>query len=345
MVRSEATRATPIANADLPPESPAFRPLESRSTSGSWLVTFARRDGNKPEYWLKTRKSVRTIPPSRRKAEQLSAQLEYRTAVAFREYFGEFPEFSASIPRPVRFLDEFDAILTEYRGGRHLKDALFSSGNLLSHAVRPGTLIETAETCGRWLRLLHDMPAPEWMPAHPLNANQLRTRTEGALAVLRPEVLAHVPLKELNDWIAELTDDGHRMAVSHGDFQPGNVLISGKRISVIDLGSAGVRPPEDDLGFFVTFVSTYKERVAFGNAAGTRSFVREFCDAFLEGYGLEPAGGRASLRPFIAWLTVQRLADMTARIERWPGAARLVLRMRLVSWVKSELPLFLEEFA
>jgi hypothetical protein len=46
----------------------------------------------------------------------------------------------------------------------------------------------------------------------------------------------------------------------------------------------------------------------------------------------------------VAWLIVQRLADMTARIERWPHMPRLILRRRLVGWVKSELPLFLKEF-
>ncbi len=329
---------------DLPPASPNFRPLASRSTSGSWLVTFARRDGNQPEYWLKARKAVRTIPPSRQKVEQLNAELEYRTAVAIREYFSGFPEFADSIPRPVRFLEELDAILSEYRSGRHLKDELFSKGNLIGATLRPEALRAVAAASGRWLKLLHKMPPPDWLPVHALDLAEVRRRMDGAAATLGPEVARHVPLRKLGEWISDLGNGAHRMAFSHGDFQPGNVLISGSRISVIDLGTAGVRPPEDDLAFFVTFAFTHKERVTFGNAAGMRSFVRDFCDAFLEGYGWSALEGRAAMRPYVAWLIVQRLADMTARIERFPRLPRLVLRKRLVGWVKSELPLFLKEF-
>ena len=188
------------------------------------------------------------------------------------------------------------------------------------------------------------MPPPEWLPAHPLDLSEVQRRMSLATAALRPEVATHLPLTRLTAWVAELETREYRMAVSHGDFQPGNVLTSGPRISVIDLGTAGVRPPEDDLAFFITFAFTHKERVAFGNAAGTRSFLRNVCNSFLEGYGIEAFGGRRALRPYVAWLIVQRLADMSARIERWPRVPRLILRRRLVAWVRSELPLFLKEF-
>jgi len=188
------------------------------------------------------------------------------------------------------------------------------------------------------------MPPPEWLPVHPLDLLEVRRRMGLAVEALPPEVAAHVPLAMLEAWVAELETGEHRMAVSHGDFQPGNILTSQSGISVIDMGTAGVRPPEDDLGFFITFVFTHKERVAFGNAAGTRSFLRAVCDSFLEGYGIEAFGGRRALRPYIAWLIVQRLADMSARIERWPRVPRFILRRRLVGWARSELPLFLKEF-
>jgi hypothetical protein len=331
--------------ADLPPASPNFRPLASRSTSGSWLVSFARRDQDRPLYWLKVPKAVRTIPPSRRKIEQLSPDLEYRTAVAFREYFADFPEFSNSIPQPVQFLPDCDGIVMEYRTGRHLKDELFVRGNVLSSTRTPKSLSDISAACGRWLRLLHEMKPPEWLPEHVLDSTELARRTVQAASLLRPELARHVPLDTLLRWIDRADISGRRSAVSHGDFQPGNVLVSGSQLSVIDLATAGVRPPEDDIGFFITFTFTHKERIAFGNAAGTRGFVKGFCDSFLRGYGFDSPAGKRSLRPYIAWLIVQRLADVSARIDRWPGVGRFVLRKRLVTWVRSELPLFMKEFA
>jgi len=287
---------------------------------------------------------MRTIPPSRRKAEQLPADLEYRTAMAVREYFEGFPEFSDSIPRPVRFLDDVEGILSEYRAGRHLKDALFLHGNLLRSQFSGDSLASVARKTGRWLRLLHEMPPPEWLPAHPLDLPEVRRRMSLAASELRPEVAAEVPLAMLESWVEELAGLEHRMAVSHGDFQPGNVLMSGSNISVIDMGTAGVRPPEDDLAFFITFAFTHKERVAFGNPAGSRSFISALCRDFLDGYGIEAFDGRRALRPYVAWLIVQRLSDMTARIERWQRVPRAILRKRLVGWTKAELPLFLKEF-
>jgi len=81
-----------------------YRPTLIRETSGSWLVCLARNGDKRPTHWLKVRKSVRTMPPSRRKAEQLSAAQEYEAAIAISRHFSQFPEFRDSVPRPVQFL-------------------------------------------------------------------------------------------------------------------------------------------------------------------------------------------------------------------------------------------------
>ena len=326
----------------LPPMSHNCRPAMFRETSGSWLVCLARNGEARPAYWLKVRKPVRSIPPSRRKEEQLSAALEYRIALAISDHFSQFSEFRDSVPRPVKFLPDHQTILMEYGGSRLLKDMLIWRGNVLGSLRSRRELLRVAELCGAWISLLHIMDHPDWLPVHRIDADELRSRTVTAAARLPEAVRRQVPLDTLLGWVSEMTTGSQHLAVSHGDYQPGNILVAGSQIGVIDMATAGIRPVEDDLGTFITFLFTQKQRVVFSSIAGSRGLTRQLRDAFLNGCGFRSREDLDRLRPFMAWHIVQRLADMSTRIDRWPRLVRPLLRRRLADWVRSELPLVIE---
>jgi aminoglycoside phosphotransferase (APT) family kinase protein len=162
-------------------------------------------------------------------------------------------------------------------------------------------------------------------------------------ADLSHDLKRHLPLTQLLRWSGQVPAD-ERLVMSHGDFQPGNLLVSASGFTVIDFATAGVRPAGADLAWFVTFVLSQRERVVLGNAAGTRRFVMKFCREFLSGYDFDFSRASQIVRPYLGLVVVGRLADLQKRIDHWPPPARPLLRNRLVGWADSELRWFLREF-
>jgi thiamine kinase-like enzyme len=187
------------------------------------------------------------------------------------------------------------------------------------------------------------MAPPGWLPVQSNEPGDLRPRTEEAIAKLSHDLQRHLPLTQLLRWSGQ-APVGERLVMSHGDFQPGNLLVSGSRFTVMDYATAGARPAGEDLAWFVTFVLSQRERVVLGNSAGPRRFVARMCREFLAGYDSDFRRMSQTVRPYLALVVVRRLADLLQRIDRSPPVARPLLRKRLVGWADSELRWFLREF-
>jgi aminoglycoside phosphotransferase (APT) family kinase protein len=305
---------------------------------------FSRRGRTVPEYCLKVRKPCPSVPHSISKGEQLSVEQEFRVMGEIREYFAHYPDFAGTVPEPLLHLDASNAILTEYHQGRLLKDVLLRAGSPLRFA--PGSVGTgvAAARIGRWLRLLHEMPPKEWLfTVAGGDPRDLRMRTEVAFSSLGNDLKRRLPMTQLLEWSGQAMA-GEAPAMSHGDFQPGNLIVFDGRFIVMDYATAGIRPPGEDLAWFLVFVMSQRERVVLGSSAGSRGFVAKVCRDFLSGYDADMPGASRTLRPYLASLVVTRLADLQNRIERAMPPARPVLRKRLVAWADSELRWFLGEF-
>jgi len=315
------------------------KPVGLRETAGSFVTFLALPGEKRPAYCLKVRKAVRSTPSLRRKASELPPALEYKMMSRVHKYYSRFPEFSDSTPRPVQLSVEHNAILSEYAGGGSLREKLPWWGNAVTSARNIRNLRRVSEKCGAWLRLLHKMKPPDWLPAHYVDCEILKNKTLEAAASLPECLRREIPIGDLLDEIRGLNLGGKRLVVSHGDFQSGNILVSGLGITIVDLATARVCPIEDDLSFFIALLFTQKERIVYGSLPGTAAFPRELSDAFLSGYGFPPGDGWHQLGPMLKFHVVERLAEMCARIERFPAVFRPFLVRRVVDWVRSKPPL------
>jgi hypothetical protein len=183
------------------------------------------------------------------------------------------------------------------------------------------------------------MKPPDWLPAPHVDPGILESKTLEAAASLPECLRREIPLDDLLDEIRGLKLEKKRLVVSHGDFQPGNILVSGLGMTIVDLATARVCPIEDDLSFFIVLLFTHKERIVYGSVPGTAALPRELANAFLVGYGFPPGDGWHQLDPMLRFHVIERLAEMCARIQRFPAVFRPFLVRRLVDWVRSKPPL------
>ncbi len=186
---------------------------------------------------------------------------------------------------------------------------------LARHALnrtRPGP-DAVAALAGRWLRILHESPAPT-----PLVRQQDRAEIVAAFLAYG-EYLASMTDRDLADIVTAGADAAARLpdplpvVLSHGDFAPRNILVgrSGK-LAVIDLLARWKSPPYEDIATFLVALQTNRANAAtqgmlFGRAA------RRLEPAFLTGYyGSEPVP-RDAIRVYELLLVLDKWA---ARIHR-----------------------------
>ncbi|MDK1046224.1 MAG: aminoglycoside phosphotransferase family protein, partial [Anaerolineales bacterium] len=235
------------ASAELASSGNPLVALRVKETSGSRVVFLAPGGTKSPAYVLKLRKLRRLVPATARKREQLSAAAEYDAIGGVARYFSGIPEFAGSVPRPIKLLKDHDAFVTEFIEGRSLKDILPIATGLLSTASSRSALRSVCYKCGIWLGLQHLMPIPDSLPSRAFDLERLRQKSDTAVALLPESTRRTTAIRDLrvaaDDYARPLTDD----VTCHGDFQPGNIFVRDGEPFVIDFGTMGVGPAEDDL--------------------------------------------------------------------------------------------------
>jgi colanic acid/amylovoran biosynthesis glycosyltransferase len=161
-----------------------------------------------------------------------------------------------------------DALLREWRGGRWGGD---------------DTPLSALRATGGWLRWFQDQ-APGQTATSPAEAFE-RLLTEAARDLersrrrLSSSVAARVGSRlfhfETEGVPAALTTVGH-----HCDFWPGNVLVEGTRISVIDFEGYRLGLPEEDVAYFIVHLELLLSK------PWHRDKLDQARRAFLEGYGV-----------------------------------------------------------
>jgi aminoglycoside phosphotransferase (APT) family kinase protein len=224
-----------------------------------------------------------------------------------------------SIPRHIRALDigafTDDGTMLPMGTGEVFLVTDYVDGELYAHdlirlqgaaAAPPGDR-ERAVALGRYLAELH---AQKGEPTD--YARAIRDTIGGGEGIFGlcdsyPDGVPSIPLHRLNDiemnlirWRWRLRDYSHRLARTHGDFHPFNILFrAGNDFSVLDCSRGAVGEPADD----VTCLSLnylFFALTAQGRFSGA---LRELWDAFFAEY-LTVSGDRelcTVVAPFFTW--------------------------------------------
>lgn len=144
-------------------------------------------------------------------------------------------------PRPVALLppgtvDEFPVQVVARAPGRTMT-AVFTS--------RPWRLRDLVRRLAEAATALHALPVPPWADGPEWSLAERRLALPRHLVTLLPDPALRSGLDAVERLLPRL-EEGQRQ-ICHGDFHPFNVLVSGRRLAVIDWTDAGIGDPHGDV--------------------------------------------------------------------------------------------------
>jgi Ser/Thr protein kinase RdoA (MazF antagonist) len=121
---------------------------------------------------------------------------------------------------------------------------------------------------------------------------------------------------------------------AHPDFQPDNLLVGSRGVTVLDFTSFCYAPPVSDVARFVAALMFLEKNPVYSPRTVTR-----LLSAFLDGYGQPAAALNPALTVYVVRFTVQAAA--TVRSWRLPGALRRLIERQVIrhttSWCRDLL--------
>lgn len=189
---------------------------------------------------------------------------------------------NGSIPRPIAVFPELGAFVTEKLPGESLRKILRREGNLVMGRVRRKRLSEIASLIGTWARKFHDATpgTPQAYGSHQFMA-KVRSWLEQCSAS-GMEAHATEEIWNLSSRLSQRMDGTiTTAAASHGDFNPGNVLVEGDQIGVVDFEDfRDLDVVCEDLGMMNAYLRLLKLSFRYSGRA-----IEEMITRFFEAYG------------------------------------------------------------
>jgi hypothetical protein len=298
--------------------------LESRRLSDLARVKL-QTDGSSTEIFVKFHKHPQS-PEARVRAK---AQREFETLIWLREAFAAVP--GCSVVRPVAYFSECKAVVTERADGANLGALL----NRPFHSLLGFHRRREAGWCyqaGRWLRKFQTLTARSDKERFPSDCfwseiDEL-IRRGGALG-FPPPLMDQISSR----FRSQLTRAGEReleVVGQHPDFQPQNILVGAKGITVLDFTSFKYGNRYHDVASFLTFLDSRSKHPAFRKAR-----MEELQQSFLQGY--------RSLSLDDPILRLHRVREMlkycASFLSRLPASAsrKPVMRRFFLGWAEHKL--------
>lgn len=237
--------------------------------------------------------------------------------------------------RPVACYDDLLAIVTEEAAGRTLLQHIESNGKWFASEGRLRELSTTAESVGRWLRAFQGFEARD----DRVSPDELRDYVDVRLKRLvtsgtvfdergRQRILEH-----LEGLARQISPADCRAVAIHADLAPGNVVIAGRRVVVLDFAMA-------KRGSFLHDISRLHLQFALLRAKPQfrAALVATLQEALLRGYDPSLLPSHPLFRLLSMLHRVNHLGTLALGKERFPSS---VLSWRIRSfhrrWIASEL--------
>lgn len=192
------------------------------------------------------------------------------------------------------------------QGGRLgiLFEEILGSSMLEQLNREPDSLEPLARRMARLHRSVHERRAPEAIPPQ---------RALLAEKISRSELLRDEQRQALLDRLARLPD-GDRLC--HGDFHPGNIMLTERGPTIIDWADACRGNPAADVARTSILIFGYVENVVADESV--RTSVRRFHQTYLDAYFEHDSDLRTEYRDWLPVMAAARLSDrMEAAEEAW----------------------------
>ncbi|MBU2552537.1 MAG: aminoglycoside phosphotransferase family protein [Proteobacteria bacterium] len=249
----------------------------------------------------------------------------------------EMESMDCSVPRPLDHFPDLGTILMERVEGERLTDYMRRKNTLLRPSA--GRLIlQISERSGKCLRTIHDLAHPPDRGRLPETAlDELFGKIQRARADLsRTALVEGRPGESVFRGLMEKAEalvrrNEFRLVRQHGDYYPGNILLQGRRLVIIDFAFSKPGPIHQDISRFLVTLDTLNPYPTHPLYDLTR--VRAFKRRFLEGYFGRLDHIRDTDRLMIRLYRVRALL-LHARRRLVPGNAgrRNRLRHEVLGW-------------
>ena len=286
----------------------SIRIEDVKRSSTNALIRFALSDG-----CTTARVIAKWAPVYPENNEGLTEFAHYRL---FNSRYGYESAFGC--PIPLCFFESENVLLTEEQDGLPLRDVCRS----VLHRGSFKRVLHATILSGRWLCAFHHLTSPIKLPLHSAWGLVEKWSPWILERYLAKTELASVMTTRMRNKI------GHcrRLLAScscicnigaiHGDFGPGNILVSSKKVTVLDAASNELGPQLIDVADFLGYMHLLST-VSLRKTRSCGTFINEFLKAYLGPEELQSAEK--------ALLNLLMIGTIARTLERHLSAIRLMV--------------------
>jgi aminoglycoside phosphotransferase (APT) family kinase protein len=242
------------------------------------------------------------------------ARLEFDTLSHLYERFGPVP--GCAVVRPIAFLPDYLAVVTEAGTGENLHRLVKKCAVVWGSRAAMASAMAHCRGAGVWLR--HFQTITDQGRQEPLPLGQWLEWIEADVALCVKLGLSTSDGAGLVDSararIAALADRRFAVVGQHPDYQPDNVLVSPRGVTVLDFTSFQYGSPISDVARFVASLDFLGKSPLF-----PRRRLRVLAAAFLGGIGEDTT----AIRPALVLSLIHHMVRAARTVASWPRSPLL----------------------
>jgi hypothetical protein len=213
---------------------------------------------------------------------RFSLEKEYHTLLFLYDKFKAFQ--GLSVVRPITILPEKNILITEHFDGKKLNELIIKDARWLPLKPQIERLQFILFQAGKWLRTFQEFTKKQTSVL--FQKIDYSEKIQKRLELFWQYGLEKSYKKKINDFINKTIKEANGTSLEivgyHGDFTPGNILVTDSEIGVLDLDRFDFRPKYDDLTIFLAALEGNKSILGM-----QKKYINILVKSFLHGYGID----------------------------------------------------------